>query len=61
LEGKKYLWDGYIYENEADAQRAEKGYKSDGFETKILHEGERYLVYTRRVVEEVVVEGPPPP
>lgn len=34
-------------------------YKNSGFETEVLEEKQKYYVFTRRVVEEVVVEGQP--
>jgi hypothetical protein len=60
IDDKKFMWDGKIYDTEADAQAVETTYKNDGFETRLLKENEKYLVYTRRVVTEVVVEGEPP-
>ena len=57
LEGKKFMWDGSKYENKAQAREAENKYKEDGFETKLLEENDLVLVYTRRVVEEIVLEG----
>jgi len=56
LDGKKFLWDGIIYKEKAEAKKAEKSYKKDGFETKILTESAQFLVYTRRAVTEIKVE-----
>lgn len=60
LDSKKYLWDGRTYNDKSSAEQAEATYRKDGFETAVLKEGEQYLVYTRRVVKEVKVEGAPP-
>jgi len=57
LDGKKIMWDGSIYEDEVSAQEKESDYKENGFETWILEEEGKYLVYTRREVTEIVVEG----
>jgi len=57
LDGKKFLWDGEIYNYEKDAKEAMSGYEQKGFETRLVEEGNKYLVYTRRVVTEVVIEG----
>lgn len=57
LDGKKYLWDGRSYNDKGSAEQAEASYRKDEFETAVLKEGEQYLVYTRRVVKEVKVEG----
>lgn len=55
------MWDGKIYESEDEAHRIAHEYRANNFEVEVLSEEGRYFVYTRRVVKEVVVEGPPPP
>lgn len=60
IDGKKFMWDGYTYESEEKARQALENYKKNDFETKLLKEEDKFLVYTRRVVEEVVVEGETP-
>jgi len=60
LDTKKYLWDGETYDTKEAASEAENKYKTNKFETKVLEEEGKFLVYTRRVVTEVVVEGAPP-
>ena len=57
LDGKKYMWDGKEYDSEQDAKSAAEKYSSDGFETRVVDEEDRFWVFTRRFVEEVVVEG----
>jgi hypothetical protein len=57
IDGKKYMWDGEDYESESAAQENISKYGSNGFEAKLIEENGKYLVYTRRVVTEVVVEG----
>jgi hypothetical protein len=59
IDGKKFMWDGEDYESESVAKENASKYSKDGFETKLMNEGEKYIVYTRRVVTEVVVEGEP--
>ncbi len=59
IDGKKYMWDGKDYESESAAQENISKYSDDGFETKLIEEEGKYLVYTRRVVTEIVVEGEP--
>jgi hypothetical protein len=61
IESKKFMWDGCTYETLASAEEAIKQYESNDFETRIVTENDKPLVYTRRVVEEVVVDGTPPP
>ncbi len=50
LDGKKYMWDGGSYEEIGQAQTAEESYQKNGFETKIIEEEGKPLVYTRREV-----------
>lgn len=59
IDSKKYMWDGEDYESEPAARENIKKYSDDGFETKLVEEDGKYLVYTRRVVTEIVVEGAP--
>lgn len=60
FDGKKYMWDGAEYSDKGSAEEAAKKYQDKNFEVEIIEEGDVFLVYSRRVVEEVVVEGAPP-
>ena len=60
IAGKKYMWDGNTYETEESARELEQTYKGDNFETELLNEDGKFLVYTRRVVTDVVVEREAP-
>lgn len=60
IDGKKFMWDGYNYKSENEAMKVESGYRENDFETRILQEENTFLVYTRRVVTDVVVEGEAP-
>ena len=57
FDGKKYMWDGVEYETESAAQENFDKYKKDGFETQIVKEDDKFFIFSRRVVKEVVVEG----
>ncbi|UCH98288.1 MAG: hypothetical protein JSV88_16000 [Candidatus Aminicenantes bacterium] len=59
IDSKKYMWDHEDYQTEAAARENISTYSNDGFETKLIEEDGKYLVYTRRVVTEIVVEGEP--
>ncbi len=59
IDTKKFMWDGETYEGVEQAKAAEESYKKEGFETRIIEEEGKPLVYTRREVTEVVVEGEP--
>jgi hypothetical protein len=49
IAGKKYLWDGTAYVTQDDARQAMEAYQKDGFDVHLVLEGDRYLVYSRRV------------
>ena len=61
IDGKKFMWDGVTYEGIQQAKEAEESYKKENFETKIIEEEGKPLVYTRREVKEIVLEGEAPP
>ena len=61
FEGHKYMWDGEAYPSRDAAEAKRKEYADKEFETQLIEEEGAFLVYTRRVVTEVVVEGEPPP
>jgi len=61
FDGHKYMWDGEAQESREAAEAKQKEYENDEFETQLVEEEDQFLVYTRRVVTEVVVEGEPPP
>ena len=60
INGKKYMWDGVVYESEKEAQDMKQKYEKDDFEVELIKEEKQYLLYTRRVVTEIVLEGEPP-
>jgi hypothetical protein len=59
INGKKFMRDGNEYPDKENASEIAQKYKNDGFETEVLEEGNKYFVFTRRVVKEVVIEGNP--
>ena len=60
VDGDKYMWDGSVYETRAEANTQAETYAADGFETQIVQSDVGFVVYTRRVVTEIVVEGETP-
>jgi len=56
FEGKKYMWDGQEYDNEEQASSVEKQYTEKGFEVQMWPEDGKALIYTRRIVTEIVLE-----
>lgn len=59
IKEKKFMWDGTVYESEKEAQDMKQKYEEDNFEAEMLAEEDKYLLYTRRVVTEIVIEGDP--
>jgi len=57
FDDRKFMWDGDECEAEADAREKERVYGEDGFEVQVVEDGDKFLVYTRRVVTDIVVEG----
>lgn len=60
FDGKKFMWDGIVYDTEDKAREMMNSYIKQEFETRMIEQEGKFLLYTRRVVKEVVVEGPPP-
>ncbi len=60
VNGKKFIWDGVVYESEKEAQDTMQKYKDDNFEVEMKEEEGKHLLYSRRVVTEIVVEGEAP-
>lgn len=56
FEGKKFMWDGLEYDDEEKSSSVEKGYSEKGFEVRACRENGKILLYTRRVVTEVVLD-----
>ena len=61
INGKKFMWDGVVYESKKEAEDTMQKYKDDNFEVELKEEEGKHLLYTRRVVTEIVVEGEAPP
>jgi hypothetical protein len=53
------MWDGEDYESEAAAKENIAKYKKDNFEAELVEEDGKFLVFSRRLVTEIVVEGEP--
>jgi hypothetical protein len=54
---KKFMWDGVEFPSKEAVLDAMQTYKKNGFEVELLEEGDKLLLYTRRVVKEVVVQS----
>lgn len=51
-DGKKFMWDGELFETRANGLRAAEGYQKDNFEVRLVEQEGKFLVYTRRMVKE---------
>ncbi|MFQ6128926.1 MAG: hypothetical protein ACE5QW_08510 [Thermoplasmata archaeon] len=60
FDGKKFMWDGQLCESEEEGKKIAKGYEDEGFEVEMVTEEGKHLIYTRREVKEIVLEGAPP-
>jgi hypothetical protein len=49
VNGKKFMWDGLVYDSDEQAQQVMEGYAKDGFEVEKFVEDGQFLVYNRRV------------
>jgi len=56
IDGKKFMWDKGEYSTEEEAMEKMAHYEKEGFETQLVKEENKYLVYTRRVVTEIILE-----
>ncbi|MBI5239382.1 MAG: hypothetical protein HY926_02840 [Elusimicrobia bacterium] len=58
FDDKKFMWDGKVYEGRSEAEESERGYRKDAFETRVVEDGGKFLVYSRRVAaQQTAVEG----
>jgi hypothetical protein len=49
VNGKKFMWDGVVYDSDAQAQQVMEDYAKDGFEVEKFDKEGQFLVYSRRV------------
>ncbi|UCC96741.1 MAG: hypothetical protein JSW66_12955 [Phycisphaerales bacterium] len=56
FDGHKFMWDGEEYLEKEKVAEAERQYREKGFEVGSCTEDGKTLLYTRRVVTEVVVD-----
>ena len=56
IDGKKFMWDKEQYPAEFEAMEKMVNYEKEGFETRLVKEEGYFLLYTRRVVTEIILE-----
>jgi len=53
----KFMWDGELYQDR-DSLEAKKGeYEGNGFEARVFEQEGNFILYTRRVVKEIILDG----
>jgi len=57
VDGNKYMWNGQEYPDKGSAEQVRDTYLKDGFEVELFQEGSKHLVYSRRLVTEIVLDG----
>ena len=60
VDKEKYMWDGAIYETEEEAKKKKAEYEENDFQVQLFEQEGKCLLYTRRVVTEIVLEGEAP-
>lgn len=48
IENRKFMWDGAVYAQEADATRVAETYRQARFDVRVVGEGGEWFVYSRR-------------
>ena len=54
-DGKKFMWDGRLFETRDESSREASAYEKDHFEVRMVEQEGKFLVYTRRPVKEHVL------
>jgi len=52
---KKYMWDGSLYATREEVAPVEEAYRKNNFEVYVTEEEGKFLIYTRKVIKDVVV------
>jgi hypothetical protein len=60
VDGDKFMWDRGSYATRDEAEAKAATYAEDDFETQVIESNGAFLVYTRRVVTEIVLDGQAP-
>lgn len=54
IQGKKFMWDGQVFDTRDECLHQAETYRSDNFEVQLVEQDAKFLLYTRRPVKEVV-------
>ena len=54
IQGKKFMWDGQVFDTRDECLRLAEAYRSDNFEVQLVEGDAKFFLYTRRAINEVV-------
>ena len=57
IEGKKFMWDGQVFDSRDECLQLAEAYRSDNFEVQLVEQDAKFLLYTRRAIKEVVASA----
>ena len=57
IQGKKFMWDGRVFDTRDECLRQAEAYRSYNFEVQLVEQDAMFLLYTRRAVKEVVASA----
>ena len=52
FDDKKFLWNGIEYETRKQAEEVRGSYEMENFETRLIEEGGKSLLYSRRLASQ---------
>jgi|SaaInl8_200m_RNA_FD_contig_61_9305_length_4069_multi_4_in_0_out_0_3 hypothetical protein len=56
----KFIWDGEFYDSHKDADDKKIEYEGNEFEVRMFEQEGKHLLYTRREVKEIILDGSTP-
>jgi hypothetical protein len=57
IEGRKFMWDGQVFDTRDECLRQAEAYQNDNFEVRLVEQEAKFFLYTRRAVKEVVASA----
>lgn len=57
IEGKKFMWDGRVFDTREQCLCEAEVYRLDNFEVQVVENEGKFLLYSRRTVKEVVASA----
>lgn len=57
IEGKKFMWDGRVYDTHDECLQQAGSYQNENFEVELVEQEGKFFLYTRRTVKEAVASA----